>query len=89
MNTPIALLRDGQEHVKVIESGIYPAMDAQILQEGQDYIVVVPSPVNGQRGESFAVRFEDGLIVSADLISCRVGVEGWEVALRVRRESNG
>ena len=86
-DSPVALLRNGKEHSKVIPSALYEPIRGDGL--GGNYIVVITEPVTARTGEAHALKFSSGRTVPADIISCHVGVEGWELAVRIRLEENG
>ena len=80
---PVALLKNGKEHSKVIPSTIYQPIRASSLEDGQNHIVVIDGPVSATNGDLHALKFSSGLTVPSDIQSCRVGVEGWELCVRV------
>jgi hypothetical protein len=88
-DSPVALLRNGKEHRKVIPSAIYEPIRGDGLGQGQNYIVVITEPVTARTGEAHALKFSSGRTVPAEVLSCHVGVEGWELAVRIRLEENG
>jgi hypothetical protein len=83
---PLALLKNGKEYSRIIPSAIHEPIRAGSLDDGQSCIVVIDEPVAARTGEAHALKFYNGVTVPAEVLSCHVGVEGWELAIRLRLE---
>ena len=83
----VSLLQNGNFVCELVYSEIYPVPEAAKLVPGHELVIVTASQLEATLPDGFALGFRDGSTVPIHVVSCRVGIEGWDSAVRVGRPS--
>jgi hypothetical protein len=84
MNT-VSLLQEGDQVCELVPSALYPLPKASALVPGRELIIVTATHVE-PASEGYSIGMPDGSTVPIEIVSRRVGIEGWDMAVRVKRD---
>lgn len=76
-----SLVRNGDVVCDLIPSRDYPLPRARGIEPGSVMIVVTPSPLDHTPG--YSMHFSEGPDKPVEVIGSRLGLEGWNTAIRI------
>ena len=77
----VSLLLDGSLVCELIHSALYPLPDVGRLMPGRELVIVTPLKLDARDADTLALPGRSGIPIR--ILSCRLGIEGWESAVRI------
>jgi hypothetical protein len=79
----LSLLRNGNHVCELVRSEIYPLPEVSKFVSGREVMIVTPLQLDATIRDGFALGLPNGSAIPIEILSSRVGIEGWDSAVRV------